>query len=91
METDIVDWVKDQEKDKGYKIHDIVVTKLFDDRYRVDAYRKKTTVEQFVPKYNIQNSWFLKVNKHEDVTVIQDCTVPQDNPLYRKLLNEMKE
>ena len=68
METDIVDWVKDQEKDKGYRIHDIVVTKLFDDRYRVDAYRKKTSEERFVPQYNIQNSWFLKVNKHEDVT-----------------------
>ena len=91
METDIVDWVKDQEKDKGYRIHDIVVTKLFDDRYRVDAYRKKTSEERFVPQYNIQNSWFLKVSKHEDVTVIQDCTVPQDNPLYKKLLNEMKE
>ena len=71
MEKDIVDWVLQQEKDKDYKIHDIVVTRVFADRYRVDAYRKKTFQDKFVPKYNIQSSWFLRVKEEFYVVVFQ--------------------
>lgn len=94
MEKDIVDWVIQKEKGAvpAYKIHDVVVTRVFADRYRVDAYRKKTFQDKFVPKYNIQNSWFLRVREDEDgKTVISDCTVPQDNPLYRDMFEEMKK
>ena len=91
MEKDIVDWVLQQEKDKDYKIHDIVVTRVFADRYRVDAYRKKTFQDKFVPKYNIQSSWFLRVKEEDNEIVIRDCTVPQDNPLYKEMFEEMRK
>ena len=91
VEKHIIDWVSQKEKDKDYKIHDIVVTRVFADRYRVDAYRKKTFPDKFVPKYNIQNSWFLRVKEDDNKIVIQDCTVPQDNPLYREMFEEMKK